>query len=556
MSDALVSEDAKAQTVDLPAANSAPSVLRERSLMDFGWRFRFGNANDGHLDQGFGLGRSGNFQKTGNFLAASSLAFDDSDWRPLDLPHDWAIELPFKNDPDLTSKGFYPLGRTYPETSVGWYCRVFDLPAEDAGKRLSIEFDGSYRDTMVVLNGFYVGRHSGGYDPFSFDLTDFATPGGRNVLLVRVDATLSDGRFYEGAGIYRHVWMVKTSPIHVAKWGTFVSSTLSGGNGQVAIRAEVANATHEARKVRVISTIVDPTGKSVGKTVSDAVEIADRDEEHFTQQIMVRQPMLWSLEERQLYKLLTDVVTGEVVVDHYETGFGIRTVAFDAQKGFFLNGEPLKLKGTCNHEDHAGIGVALPDAVQYYRVRKLQEMGCNALRTSHNPPTPELLDACDQLGMMVLDETRMMASNPEGGSQFADLVQSLRSTGSSTSAAFRKTRSTTTNRGGSRGRCCICFRTGTGPEWKARRSRSGCTPTSSRSSCWGTAQVRPLPSTTSAWPTLTWATLRRPSTTIPRRCRSPPRSATHCSKHSSFIISSAPNEVLIPPWRSSMARSR
>src|SRR5581483_7231381 len=162
---------------------------RQKLLLDFGWRFHFGHAADANKDFGFGSGRSGNFQKTGNFLPASSMAFDDSDWKPIDLPHDWAIELPFVNDPALASKGFHPLGRNYPETSVGWYRRVFELEQGDAGKRISLEFDGAYREAMVVLNGFYIGVHSGGYDPFRFDITDFANPGGRNVLLVRVDAT-------------------------------------------------------------------------------------------------------------------------------------------------------------------------------------------------------------------------------------------------------------------------------------------------------------------------------------------------------------------------------
>ena len=220
----------------LPAAQATPETSlpgagRERLLLDFGWRFHFGNADDPTKDFGFGTGRTGNFQKTGNFMPAGTIAFDDSDWRAVDLPHDWAIELPFQNDPALASKGFYPLGRKYPATSVGWYRRVFELPAEDAGKRITIEFDGAYRETMVVFNGFYIGRHSGGYDPFSFDVTDFANPGGRNVLLVRVDATSSDGWFYEGAGIYRHVWLVKTHPVHVKKWGTFVAVGGAQGDG-------------------------------------------------------------------------------------------------------------------------------------------------------------------------------------------------------------------------------------------------------------------------------------------------------------------------------------
>ncbi|HET6207851.1 MAG TPA: beta-galactosidase GalA, partial [Terracidiphilus sp.] len=404
-------------------ASPTPGAGRERLLLDFGWRFHFGHANDPAQDFGFGSGRTGNFQKTGSFLAAGNIAFDDSEWRPLDLPHDWAIELPFQNDPELMSKGYYPLGRKYPATSVGWYRRVFELPASDAGKRITIEFDGSYRETMVVFNGFYIGRHSGGYDPFSFDVTDFANPGGRNVLLVRVDATLSDGWFYEGAGIYRHVWLVKTHPVHVPQWGTFVTAEVRSGSAALSLRTDVANHGKSAQNARVISTVLDPSGKEAGKTVTDPVSIPGEREHTFKQSITVNRPLLWSLEERNLYKLVTEIRAGDQIVDRYETPFGIRTIKFDAEKGFFLNGKPVKLKGTCNHQDHAGIGAALPDSVQYYRVRKLQEMGCNSYRTSHNPPTTELLDACDQLGMLVFDETRMMSSSPEGASQFANLVR-------------------------------------------------------------------------------------------------------------------------------------
>jgi beta-galactosidase len=395
---------------------------RERLLLDFGWRFHFGDANDPSKDFGFG-GQTGNFQKTGNFMPAGTMAFDDGDWRPVDLPHDWAVELPFQNDPALQSKGFYPLGRNYPATSVGWYRHVFELPKEDAGRRISIEFDGAYRETMVVFNGFYVGRHSGGYDPFSFDVTDFANPGNRNVLLVRVDATSSDGWFYEGAGIYRHVWLVKSNPVHVRQWGTLVRPDLKPGEASLSIRTEVNNHGKSARNVRVISTVLSPSGGSVGKAASSPASISAGEEQTYEQRLVVKQPALWSLEERNLYKLVTEVQADNEIVDRYETPFGIRSVAFDAQKGFLLNGTAVKLKGTCNHQDHAGLGAALPDAVQYYRIRKLQEMGCNSIRTSHNPPTAELLDACDQLGMLVFDETRMMSSNPEGLNQFANLVR-------------------------------------------------------------------------------------------------------------------------------------
>jgi beta-galactosidase len=404
-------------------ASAKPGAGRERLLLDFGWRFHLGNANDAAKDFGFGAGRSGNFQKTGNFIAASSLGFDDGDWRAVDLPHDWAVELPFVNDSELASKGFYPLGRNYPETSVGWYRRVLEIPAGDAGKRITIEFDGAYRETMVVFNGFYIGRHSGGYDPFHFDVTDFVYPGKKNVLLVRVDATLSDGWFYEGAGIYRHVWLGKTHPVHVKQWGTFVSTKVAGGDATVSIRTEVNNDSKDAQNARVTSTILDPSGKPVGKAATPAASVGEGGVQSYQQTVVVRRPQQWSLEERNLYKLVTEVSAQGEIVDRYETPFGIRTVEFDAQKGFFLNGKSVKVKGTCNHQDHAGLGTALPDAVQSYRVRKLLEMGCNAIRTSHNPPTPELLNACDELGMLVFDETRMMSSNPEGLAQFGDLVR-------------------------------------------------------------------------------------------------------------------------------------
>jgi beta-galactosidase len=420
-------QSAQKEPASLPIGQATESARlgsgRERLLMDFGWRFHLGNANDPGKDFGFGAGQSGNFQKTGNFIGASSLGFDDGDWRVVDLPHDWAVELPFVDDPALTSKGFYPLGRNYPETSVGWYRRVFEIPAADAGKRITIEFDGAYRETMVVFNGFYIGRHSGGYDPFQFDVTDFVYPGQKNVLLVRVDATLSDGWFYEGAGIYRHVWLVKTHPVHVKQWGTFVSAKVAGGDATVSIRTEVNNNGKDSQSARVTSTILDPSGKLVGKVATAAASIPKGEEQTYEQTMVVKRPLLWSLEDRNLYKLVTEVSAQGQIVDRYETPFGIRTVEFDAQTGFFLNGKSVKVKGTCNHQDHAGLGAALPDAVQYYRVRKLQEMGCNAIRTSHNPPTPELLNACDELGMLVFDETRMMSSNPEGLAQFADLVR-------------------------------------------------------------------------------------------------------------------------------------
>ena len=299
------------------------------------------------------------------------------------------------------------------------------MPAEDAGKRITIEFDGSYRETMVVFNGFYIGRHSGGYDPFSFDLTDFATPGGRNVLLVRVDATSSDGWFYEGAGIYRHVWLVKTNPVHVKQWGTFVRAEVQPGEAGLSIRTEVNNHGKTAQNVRVHLDRAQSLRRNrwAGRPVRRR-RFANGDEHTYEQKIdgEAAAPLV--------ARRAQPLQAGDRGAGRRRRRRSLRDAASASapwhstrKRDFLLNGKSVKLKGTCNHQDHAGVGAALPDAVQYYRVRKLQEMGCNSLRTSHNPPTPELLDACDELGMLVFDETRMMSSNPEGLSQFANLVR-------------------------------------------------------------------------------------------------------------------------------------
>ncbi|HKS66854.1 MAG TPA: beta-galactosidase GalA [Candidatus Acidoferrales bacterium] len=407
-----------------PNADLAPASPRERLLLDFGWRFHLGNADDAAKDFGFGATEvEATFAKSGDFPEVTQLDFDDSSWRQIDLPHDWAVGLPFVDAPNLPNHGAKPLGREYPETSIGWYRRVFDLPAGDSGKRIAVEFDGVFRNAMVVFNGFYMGRNFSGYAPFRFDLTDFVNFGGKNVLTVRVDATLGEGWFYEGAGIYRHVWLTKTAPVHVAQWGAFVKSDVRGASAALSISTEVENESDHMTGCRVISQILDAAGKVVARAEPGSSPVEAWSGRTFESQATVEQPSLWSIEEPNLYRLVTTVEADGTVVDIHETTFGIRTIRFDADKGFFLNGQPTKLKGTCNHQDHAGVGSALPDRLQYYRIERLKEMGSNAYRTSHNPPTPELLDACDRLGMLVMDETRMMSSDPEGLSQLERMIR-------------------------------------------------------------------------------------------------------------------------------------
>ena len=445
---------------DLPTQNEP---LRERLLLDFGWRFKLGNADDPAKDFGFG-DASGTFAKAGRIMApirveapgpdpapdlsgtpavlvtpnhpgptpeemrkafggSPRAVFDETGWQRVDLPHDWAVELPFTNRRALAARGYKPLGRAFPETSIGWYRREFEIPAGDKGRRLSLEFDGVYRNCMVLFNGFYLGVNFSGYAPFRFDITDFAHYGGKNVLAVRVDATLSEGWFFEGAGIYRHVWLVKTGPVHVPQWGTFVRSALHGGLATISVTTEVQNDGDTDKPCRVIATILDAAGKTVGTATSAPAALPAGSGSQFEQQIGVDRPALWSLEQPYLYRLVTTVEADGVTVDKYETLFGIRSIRFDAEQGFFLNGKRVEIKGTCNHQDHAGVGSALPDRIQSYRIERLKEMGSNGYHTSHNPPTPELLEACDRLGMLVMDETRTMLSTPEGLSQLERMVR-------------------------------------------------------------------------------------------------------------------------------------
>jgi len=402
---------------------SGPVPPRERLLADFGWRFHLGHASDPARDFGFGQGRV--FDKVGRLFTPSGARYDDSAWQPVDLPHDWAVDLPFENAAELVDFGCKPLGRNYPATSIGWYRRTFDIPAGDNGRRLAVEFDGVFRNATVALNGHLRGTNFSGYAPVRYDVTDLVTYGGRNVLVVRVDATEREGWFYEGAGIYRHVWLEKTPPLHVAPNGVFATSEVAAGTGRVRIANEVMNDGDRAVACCIASAIVDGNGRTVAAATTPVVSVAPHKPHAFTQLINVPSPSLWSPDAPHLYRLVTRVLphpTG-IPVDQYETVFGIRSIRFDAANGFFLNGQRLALKGTCNHQDHAGVGAAVPDAVQRFRIARLKAMGCNAYRTAHNPPAPEVLDACDRLGMLVLDETRLFSSNEEGLSQLDRLIR-------------------------------------------------------------------------------------------------------------------------------------
>ena len=336
------------------------------------------------------------------------------------------MALPFDPKADA-SHGFKPVGPKYTTNSIGWYRREFTLPAEDKGKRIWVEFDGVYRDAEVFVNGWLVGHHEGGYNSFRYDITDVLNCGGTNVnvIAVRVDATKFEGWFYEGAGIYRHVWLVKTAPVAIAPDGVFVWSEFKNNvpdiHPQIHVQVQLLNWHTNAAKTIVRAEIFSPDGKSV-TSVHEKAEIPGESKHDVTMLTHVWAPELWSPEDPNLYKLVTTVECDGKIVDRQETPFGIRTVAFDPNKGFLLNGMPYEIKGTCNHQDHAGLGSALPDRMQYFRSDKLKEMGCNAYRTSHNEPTAELLDACDRQGMLVMDENRLLGSDDENMAKFRQQI--------------------------------------------------------------------------------------------------------------------------------------
>jgi len=397
---------------------------REHLLFDFGWKFFQGHATDPSRDLGFGKDQ-GDFAKSGEFRFATE-KFDDSNWRSLDLPHDWAVELPFVHDDELQSHGYKPLGRTYPETSVGWYRRTFDIPKEDAGRRISVLFDGAFRDALVFLNGYFIGRNDNGYAPFRFDVSDFMNYGGKNFLVVRMDASFGDGWFYEGAGIYRHVWLIKTDNLHLGQWESYVRPSVKNAAASLSLGTVVENQGRQPETCRVHWQVFDAAGKSVATADSAAQSIPPDGAAAFTANANLTNPALWSPETPNLYSAVVTVESAGKPRDAERVSFGIRDIKWDADKGFFLNGKPVKIKGTCNHQDHAGVGAAVPDRLQWYRIAVLKEMASNAVRTSHNMPTPELVEACDRLGILMMCETRQMSSNAEGLAQLEAMVKRYR----------------------------------------------------------------------------------------------------------------------------------
>ena len=338
--------------------------------------------------------------------------FKPEDWTEVNLPHDWCVEGTFVND---NSIGSSPAVSGYLPGGIGFYRKEFEIPETDKGKKISIEFDGIFRNSTVWVNGQLIGNHQSGYTPSNYNLTDVLRYGneGKNVILVKVDATEYEGWWYEGAGIYRHVWLTKTDKLHVARFGTYVTTpSISTDKASISIKTTLKNEYKVVKNFTLVSKIVDNKGVVLDtKTTSRAIEPFSSTE--IAQKGAIKKPLLWSPETPNLYKVLTEVTENGNIIDTYETTFGVRTIEFN-RNGFFLNGKLYPVKCTCNHQDFAGIGVALPNKVNWYKLKLLKEVGSNAYRCSHHPPTPELLDMCDSLGLLVLDENRMLSSTEDG----------------------------------------------------------------------------------------------------------------------------------------------
>jgi beta-galactosidase len=348
-----------------------------------------------------GIGAAWVEQSTPDTTAQSgpaAVVYDDKDWRTVHLPHDFVVEGTFTPSADA-SHGSLP-------TDVGWYRKTFEVPASDKGRRLWIDFDGVYRNSNVWLNGKLLGNHKSGYTGFRYDITDAVTYGGKNTLAVRADARAQEGWWYEGGGIYRHVWLNKAAPIHIAPDGVCVTSAIeSNGTATIHVQAELGTTPAEKSECVMIAEVQSNNGKTLlSNSVNVSADPSSRIAANF--EFSLPTPRLWSVETPTLYHLVTRIQQNGKDIDTVTTPFGIRTIKFDAQKGFLLNGKPVKIKGTCNHQDFAGVGIAMPDSLLEWRVQKLKAMGSNAYRMSHNPPAAELLDACDRQGMLVMDEAR------------------------------------------------------------------------------------------------------------------------------------------------------
>lgn len=348
---------------------------RETILFNNDWRFKIGNVKSAENAHSSGLG-----------------------WRILTLPHDWAVEGEFsKDNPSGTGGGALPGG-------IGWYKKEFFIPKSDSGKNIYIDFDGVYMNSEVYINGKLLGKRPYGYIAFRYDMTPYIKFGANNNILVKVDnLEQPNSRWYSGCGIYRNVWLVKSHKIHIDHWGVFVSSTIDkNGNANVQVQTSLENGEKGAKKIIVLSSILDKDGNEVAKVETARCRVIGKDT--VTQSCIIKNPNLWSTDNPYMYTLKSSILLGGEKIDEVITPLGVRSFHFDAQKGFFLNGKGMKINGVCLHHDLGCLGAAVNKVAIERQLKLLKDMGCNAVRMSHNPPSIEILDLCDEMGLLVMDE--------------------------------------------------------------------------------------------------------------------------------------------------------
>jgi beta-galactosidase len=355
----------------------AQNGMERKQLFDYDWKFFLGDAPE-----------------------AKANDFNDAGWRKLDLPHDWSIEGKIHpKNPTGPNGAYLPSG-------IGWYRKTFQVPDGWKAKKTAVYFGGIYMNSEVFINGKSIGVYPYGYSSFSYDLTPYLNFGKENVIAVRVDnSQQSNTRWYSGSGIYRHVWMITTEPVHVAQWGVDISTPeVSSKKAAVLVKTKVKNETASAQSVVVKTLLWNKNSKSSGNA-QVKVELPANSEKEITQTIQVSNPMLWTPETPYLYQAQVQVLKGKNVLDDTKTNFGVRSIKFTAENGFQLNGKTVKINGGCVHHDNGCLGAAAFDRAEERKVELLKAGGFNAVRTSHNPPSEAFLDACDRLGLLVMDES-------------------------------------------------------------------------------------------------------------------------------------------------------
>jgi len=390
------------ETPHVTPVSATATGVGDRLTMDWGWKFHRGDIELAPPKTGETYG----YTKAGAATGPAGVKYDDSGWRTVDLPHDFVVETPF--DPNANGdQGYHP-------KDVGWYRKSFTLPDSDRGKYIELQLDGIMTAATVWFNGNVVRHNLSGYDSAYIDLTPFAHFGDEpNVVAVRVDSSVFQGWWYEGGGIYRHTWLVKRNPVRIVTDGVYAHPRKQGdGRWLIPVEVTLSAIGEKPVTVQVRSQVIGPSGHSIAEG-GGSVTVNPLENAVVSYPITVDHPRLWSLDDPTLYEVHTSLVFDGQEVDRLSTTAGFRTIRFDSKEGFFLNDKHVKIQGTCNHQDHAGVGIAVPASIIEYRLRKLKELGCNALRMSHNAPTRELLDVADRLGMMVMDENRLFDPSPD-----------------------------------------------------------------------------------------------------------------------------------------------